>query len=50
MQRDKVYVMDVAGVNKVCNGSFSDSKAFTRVKLIACSASVYDGIMMYIYV
>ena len=34
MQKDKVYIMDVAGVNKICNGTFNDSKVFTRVRLI----------------
>ena len=34
MQKDKVYVMDMAGVNKICNGTFNDSKVFTRVRLI----------------
>ena len=27
--------MDVAAVNKICNGTFNDSKVFTRVTLIA---------------
>ena len=33
MQKDEVYVMDidVAGVNKVCNGTFTESKVFTKV-------------------
>ena len=34
MQKDKVYIMDVAGVNKICNVTFNDSKVFTRGRLI----------------
>ena len=46
MQKDKVYVMDVAGVNKICNGTFNDSKVFTRVRLITklyiCGVAGYN--------
>ena len=34
MQKDKVYISDVAVVNKICNETFSDSKVFTQVRLI----------------
>lgn len=52
MQKDKVYVMDVAGVNKICNGTFNDSKVFTRVRLIkncmqVLMVQLYN--MVYVY-
>ena len=40
MQKDEVYVMDVDGVNKVCNGTFTESKVFTKVP------AKYNNIML----
>ena len=30
-QEEKAYVMDVAAVNKICNGTFHGSKIFSKV-------------------
>ena len=53
MQKDKVHVMDVAGVNKICNGTFNDSKVFTRVRLISKLYAGAYGVagynMVYVY-